>query len=193
MSLLYLVRHAATEPQPGVEPTLWNLSEAGFVAAAALAGRRFWPEVQRVVTSTERKAIATAAPAAEMWRLPLESQAAFNEVRRGGWSEEYEADVAAFFARPDDPPQGWESAASAQQRTVEGLEAVARTFPGQNLALVGHGLLWSLLRAHLLGQAQVNARAWRAIRMPDVAVWQREANGWLLRQDFEGIRNFSNQ
>ena len=188
MSLLYLIRHAATERVPNVAPTQWTLSEEGFLAAVALAGRRFWPEIGRVVTSTERKAIATVAPAAEMWRLPLESRAAFDEVRRGSFLEDYEAAVRAFFAEPSRPPEGWESAAAARERVVAGLEALLQEYPGRNLALVGHGLLWSLLRAHLLGQSQVEAAEWRAIQMPDIAVWQWEAGEWRLRQDFEGIR-----
>ncbi len=187
MSLLYLIRHAATQRVPNVDPAQWTLSDKGFLAAVALAGQRFWPEIGRVVTSTERKALATVAPAAEMWRLPIESRAAFDEVRRGSYVEDYEAAVHTFFADPSHPPEGWESATTARERVVAGLEALLQEHPGQNLALVGHGLLWSLLRAHLLGQPQVDADEWRAIQMPDIAVWQWEAGEWRLRQDFEGI------
>lgn len=189
--LLYLIRHAATERVDAQPAELWNLSAAGFLAAGALAGRRFWPEIGRLVTSTEHKAIATAAPAAELWRLPCEANAAFDEVRRGGYVEDYEAQVRAFFAQPERSVSGWERAADAQARAIAGLAALRAASPDANLALVGHGLLWTLLRAHLLGQSQPDPAEWRAIRMPDVALWRWEGAVWELMQDFEGIRHLS--
>lgn len=189
--LLYLIRHAATERVAEQPAEQWNLSEAGFLAAGALAGRRFWPEIGRLVTSTERKAIATAAPAAELWRLPSEANPLFDEVRRGDYVEDYEAQVRAFFAQPERSVNGWERAANALARAVTGLATLRAESPDANLALVGHGLLWTLLRAQLLGQPQPDPAEWRAIRMPDVALWRWEGASWTLVQDFEGIRNLS--
>ncbi len=189
MSLLYLVRHAATQPNPDQHAGEWTLSEAGFLAAGVLAGRRFWPEIDRVITSTEFKSYATVAPALELWGLSHEAWSDFDEVKRGGYIEDYTARVADFFAHPDHSPDAWETATAALQRAITGLHRALHAYHDSNIALVGHGLLWSLLRARLLGLSHVNPAEWAAVAMPDVAVWRVENDTITLLQDFEGIRS----
>lgn len=188
MPLFYLIRHAESRREPERPAEEWNLTEAGFLAAGALAGRRFWPEIGQLYTSSEPKAIATAAPAAQLWRLPVTSLPELDEVRRGGFVEEYEAQVQRFFEEPEQAHGGWERAVEAQARAASTVQRLVAAHPEAHLALVGHGLLWALLRAHLLGQPRVVLEEWRAIAMPDVAVWRREGERWALLQDFEGIR-----
>lgn len=193
MPLLYLIRHAATRPEPDRPAAEWLLSEDGFFAAGALAGRRFWPEIGHIYTSTEPKAIATAAPAAQLWRLPSEPLPGLDEVRRGGFVDDYDAQVQRFFEEPAQNVGEWESAEAARTRAVSALQDLLARHPGENLALVGHGLLWSLLRSHLLGHETVAPDEWRAIAMPDVAVWRREDGRWQMLQDFEGIRRLESE
>lgn len=188
--LLYLIRHAATQQDPDRPAEQWTLSEAGFLAANVLAGRRFWPEIQRVITSTEFKTYATVAPALELWGLTHEEWADFDEVRRGGYIEDYQARVADLFAYPDHSPDEWETATAALNRVLNGLHRTLAAYPDDNLVLVGHGLLWSLLRAYLLGYSQVRLEEWSSVSMPDVAVWRVEDGVFTLLQDFEGIRNY---
>ena len=98
-----------------------------------------------------------------------------------------------FFEQPTYIADEWETAAAAQASVMRGLEALLGHYPKQNMALVGHGLLWTLLRAHLLKQSQISLAEWRAIRMPDVATWKYEKGGWTLLQDFEGIIQLSSR
>jgi broad specificity phosphatase PhoE len=191
MTLIYLIRHARTHQNPDIPAEQWNLSEEGFVAAAALAGKQFWTAIERVITSTERKTYATIAPTLELWDIPQEAMAAFDEVQRTGYTAtqaDYEAQVRQLFADPDSSVDGWETATHATQRAVAGLNHLLVTYPGQNLAIVGHGLLWSLVRAHLLGKSHVEPAEWKAVQFPDVMVWRMEKGEWHLMQDFEGIR-----
>lgn len=191
MPLIYFIRHARTQQNPTLPAEQWNLSEEGFVSAAALAGKQFWTAIQRVITSTERKTYATIAPTLELWDIPHEEMRAFNEVRREGYTAtqaEYEAQVRQMFAEPDKSVAGWERAEDALTRALAGLEHFLTTYPHQNLALVGHGLLWSLVRAHLLGKAHVDPVEWKAVQFPDVMAWRIEKGEWRLMQDFEGIR-----
>jgi len=191
MPLIYFIRHARTRQSPDLPADQWNLSEDGFVAAAALAGKQFWMAIKRVITSTELKTYATIAPALELWDIPHEAMAAFNEVRRSGFTAsqaEYEAQVQQLFADPDSSVDGWESAADAVQRAMAGLNQLRANYPHQNLAIIGHGLLWSLVRVHLLGKSHVDPAEWKAVQFPDVMVWRIEKGEWRLMQDFEGIR-----
>lgn len=191
MTMIYFIRHARTQQNPALPAEAWNLSEEGFVAAAALAGKQFWTAIQQVITSDEHKTYATIAPALELWDLPHTRMAAFNEVWRVGYTAtqaEYEAQVRQLFAAPAVSVDGWETAADALQRGMAGLNHLLATYPHQNLAVVGHGLLWSLLRAHLLGNAHVDPAEWKAVNFPDVMVWRVEKGEWGLVQDFEGIR-----
>jgi broad specificity phosphatase PhoE len=191
MSLIYLIRHARTHADPAIPAEQWLLSEEGFVAAAALAGKQFWTTIDRVLTSTEKKSHATIAAALELWELPHVAWAAFNEVQREGYTAtqaEYEAQVRQLFAHPTQSVDGWEIADHALQRAMAGLNRALATYPGQNLAIVGHGLLWAIIRAHLLGKPEVDPAEWKAVRFPDVMVWRVEQGRWQMVQDFEGIR-----
>lgn len=191
MSLIYFIRHARTHQNPDLPAEEWNLSDDGFVSAAALAGKQFWTTIQRVITSTERKTYATIAPTLELWDIPHEEMTAFNEVRRGGYTAtqaDYEAQVRQLFAEPAEEVAGWERAGDALTRAIAGLHHVLDTYPHQNLAIVGHGLLWSLVRAHLLGKPHVDPVEWKAVQFPDVMVWRVDKGEWRLVQDFEGIR-----
>ena len=187
MSHLYLIRHAATKPDRQKAAEHWLLSKAGIFEAELFARRRFWSQVDRVITSHTQKAIHTAAPAVELWRLPCEARSVFNEVQRGHYLKHYEKRVRLFFEQPNSSSDEWEMAAAAQTRAIRALESVLDDYPNENMALVGHGLLWMLLRAHLLNQSQISLAEWRAIRMPDVASWKYEKGIWTLLQDFEGI------
>jgi broad specificity phosphatase PhoE len=192
MSLIYFIRHARTRADPTVPAEQWLLSEEGFVAAAALAGRQFWTTIDRVLTSTEKKSYATIAAALELWGLPHMAWTEFNEVQREGYTAtqaEYEAQVRQLFAHPTESVDGWETADQALQRGMAGLNRALTTYSGQNIAIVGHGLLWAIVRAHLLGKTGVDPAEWKAVRFPDVMVWRVERGEWQVVQDFEGIRN----
>lgn len=191
MPLIYFIRHARTQPDPEVPAEQWLLSEEGFVAAAVLAGKQFWTTIDIVLTSTEKKSYATIAAALELWDLRHEAWADFNEVQRGGYTAtqaEYEAQVRRLFTHPERSSDGWETASHALQRGMAGLNRALTTFPDRNLAIVGHGLLWAIVRAHLLGKSHVDPSEWKAVQFPDVMVWQVEKGEWRLLQDFEGVR-----
>ena len=91
-------------------------------------------------------------------------------MRRSGWLEDYAAQVAKVFAQPTQSVSGWEPASSAQQRAQQGLADLQRRFPGETLALVGHGISLSLVRAGLLGLAQVDHEVWQRLSFGTYAV-----------------------
>jgi broad specificity phosphatase PhoE len=85
----------------------------------------------------------------------------------------YEAAVAAFFARPEASPYGWETAAAALSRFRTALEGLlARHAPEESLAVVSHGLVLSLYEAHLRGEPPSLER-WRALPFCAIAAVER--------------------
>lgn len=182
---LYLITHAHTQIDAGVDATRWHLSPRGQVQAHRLAEQPFWPQVDQIILSSEAKTRLTIAPVLMQRDLPVIMEPQFDELRRPGWVEDYQAQVAQAFALPDQPAGEWESAAHAQQRMVHGIAALGRRFAGQTLALVGHGLTLSLYRAALLGQSRVILAEWQRLSFAAVALVELET-GRLL-QDFRAV------
>ena len=167
---IYLITHAHTEQVPHVAIDAWQLSARGIQQATELAKASFWAEIDRVVMSSEPKTWLTVAHIVQARKLPVWIDCRFDELRRSGWFEDYAAQVAKVFAQPTQSVSGWEPASSAQQRAQQGLADLQRRFPGETLALVGHGISLSLVRAGLLGLAQVDHEVWQRLSFGTYAV-----------------------
>lgn len=184
--MLFLITHAHTQQKRGADSTRWDLSPAGYEQAAALTRLPFWDGVERIVVSSEPKTRLTVAPVLAERRLPMTVDPRYDELHRGSeWIGDYGVRVAEVFANPDRSVGGWESANDALARFLEGIHALADAFPNETIALVGHGLTFSLFRAHLLEQAQVNFTDWQ--RFSFCALAAVEWPGLKLAQDFQPI------
>jgi len=184
--MLFLITHAHTQQKRDADAARWDLSPAGYEQVAGLARLPFWNGVGRIVVSSEAKTRLTVGPVLAERRLPLTVDPRFDELRRGsGWVDDYAARVAEVFANPERSIGGWESAAYALARFLEGIHALADAFPHEAIALVGHGLTFSLFRAHLLGEAQVNFDDWQQLSF--CALAEVEWPGLILAQDFQPI------
>jgi len=151
MQALYL-----THPQVQIDPTRrvpdWGLSNLGRARLADLTDRPWVARITRVFTSTEVKALETAA----LLRpdLPAEPHADLGENDRSATGylpgPAFEAAADAFFAHPDTSFRGWETARAAQTRIVA---AVRCCLAGQTgvVLFVGHGAVGTLLRQALTG------------------------------------------
>ncbi len=180
---LYLITHAHTSQDATSDARTWQLSAFGTQQADALARLPMWDSIQCIGLSTEQKSLLTVKPVlAEADRLVV-ADSRFDELRRVGWVENYAEQVQAAFERPDDSIDGWEPAATALARFVEGVQALCLAHQGETLALVSHGLVLSLYRAHLLGQARVEFADWQNLDFGAVAIVNPVA-GKLL-SDFE--------
>ncbi|MCC6456484.1 MAG: histidine phosphatase family protein [Caldilineaceae bacterium] len=160
---IYLITHAHTEQVPHVAADVWRLSDRGNEQAAALAGAPFWAQVDRVVVSAEPKTLLTVAGVVERRKIPVWVDSRFDELRRSGWIEDYAAQVEQVFAQPERSISGWEAAASVRMRVQSGLADLKRRFAGERMALVGHGICLSLLRAGLLGLPTADLSHWRRL------------------------------
>ena len=176
MSIVYVIRHAETQPIHGQAAGLWLLSDAGRQQAEALARLPFWNEVSRIFSSPEQKALDTATPAADRLGMAVTPVAGLRELERPStFVADYEAAVAACFAAPEASVHGWEPAAEAQRRVVETIAGLVAEAGERRIAVVSHGLVLALVLAYLRGSPAPTVAEWKAIPMPGWAAidWGR--------------------
>jgi broad specificity phosphatase PhoE len=198
--IVHLLTHAHTHQQPAVDSRHWALSDVGKAQAAALIQAPIWARVCALVVSSEPKTRLTAEPVAEHYNLPIYVDARFDELQRGGWIDDYAATVTAAFAAPTESIAGWETATSALSRALDALadweaQASHSAPPGDargEIAIVGHGLSLSLLRAWFLTHAALDSAAERAVNINQVYVdadeWRRLPFGAWATFDTEARR-----
>lgn len=144
--------HAEVVVDPAAPIESWTLSAAGR-SRAATAARSAWDRGPRgIVSSTERKAVDTAALLAEAVSVTSTTDPDLGEIDRNATGylpfEEFESVVDRFFAEPSSSVRGWERAVDAQERIVR---AVRRCTAGGDVTIVSHGAVGALLLASLRG------------------------------------------
>jgi broad specificity phosphatase PhoE len=152
---LILVRHSQPNIVPGVPAQEWPLSERGRRRCQPLASRLAPWQPGVVVTSQEPKAIETGRLVAKLLDTPLETAAGLHEHERKGIAfttpEQFQADVAAFFLHPGERVFGSESADQAGRRFHQAATTVLAQHPLDNVAIVAHGTVITLLVAQAAG------------------------------------------
>ena len=146
--------HPEVVIDPQVPVDRWGLSDLGRARVAALAASGALGPVTTVFSSTETKAIETAAPLAQALGADLRVDPKMGENDRSATGylpePEFQATADAFFAAPDQSIRGWETARAAQARIVDAVRrAVAKT--RGDLLFCGHGAVGTLLYCHLAG------------------------------------------
>jgi broad specificity phosphatase PhoE len=131
----------------------WALSETGLRRAAALALRPWVPSIGAVYSSTEPKALSTAAPLADACGRRVRTHAGLCEIDRSATGvlppDVYDVVTSEFFAQPDRSARGWERAVDAQRRVVDAVAEVMADAPaGRDVAIVTHGGVATLLVCH---------------------------------------------
>jgi broad specificity phosphatase PhoE len=179
---VYLVTHVATAQDPSLPAERWALSPLGEEQARRLADAPFWTEVTQVVVSAERKSYLSIAQVVSARKLPVWVDSRLDELRRGGWVGDYRQQVATALAQPANAVGDWEPAARAQERALAALAAIHRRFVPGPVAVVGHGLSLSLVRAHFLGHTTVRFDEWSRLGFGAVACLDLEQQRWL--EDF---------
>ena len=146
------------------------MSEEGIRQAEQLARAPFWDEVTCIIHSTEPKSRLSVEPVITERGLPTWSEGRFDELRRPGWfGGDYAKQVATVFTNPKESIEGWEPAQSALDRFRDGMTLLRKRFVTETVAVVGHGLTFSLYRAYLLGYSTARIEDWKQLRFASVA------------------------
>ncbi len=176
MPKLILVRHAAPATDACVAPNQWPLSEGGrrSIRALALVLAPFVPAV--LVSSREAKSAETAALLARELGTRYNTAPGLHQHARAsaGWvsEPEFQAGMAALFAQPAEAVFGDEGADQAYERFQAAVQGVLVQHPDENVILVTHGTVMTLLITR--AQAAPDPLAfWKRLGLPSVAVLSR--------------------
>ena len=169
---LILVKHAMPQIDETKSAADWHLSERGRASCLDLAEalRPYNPDL--FVTSDEPKARETGQLVAEHLRLPCSPVPNLHEHDRRGVPfmrrEIWHATLKTFFARPDDPIFGNETANQARLRFSRAVEAVVETHPHKTIAIATHGTVISLFVAQ---KTRTNGfDLWQRLGLPSYVV-----------------------
>ncbi|SDE28927.1 Broad specificity phosphatase PhoE [Salipiger thiooxidans] len=193
MRQLIYISHAEVDIAPAVPVPDWRLSARGRSRHARFAER--CPGVTSIYCSNERKARDGAEIMAATLELDVQVIDALHENDRSATgylpSEAFKRMADAFFARPEDSVEGWERAVDAQARVMRALRRlVAQDDRGGSIAVIGHGGVGALLRAHLLGQSIDRSHDQPAgggnvlrVALPDWSL----VEGWTPMEQFRSV------
>ncbi len=169
---LILVKHAMPEIDPQLLAPRWPLSPAGREASVVLAKRLARYRPTRVVTSIEPKAAETGAIVAGALGLPVSNAPGLHEHDQGDvafmGTDDWNAAVAAVFARPDEVVLGRESVNDAGDRFASAVAVVRDEFPDDRIVIVAHGRVVSLAVARANGIDGFDL--WRRLGLPSFVV-----------------------
>lgn len=146
-----------THPQVQIDPAIpvpkWGLSPVGRARVVAMAATGWAARWRRIIASDETKAIETAAILAAASGLEIEVVHGLHENDRSATGflppAEFETVADAFFANPAVSVRGWERAADAQARIVNGVRRCIAAQPDVPTLVVGHGGVGTLLKCAL--------------------------------------------
>jgi broad specificity phosphatase PhoE len=153
VSLLYLIRHPKTQPDPALPPPEWRLSPGGHAQVRALVAAPFWHQVAAMYTSQEPKTTLVGDAVQAAHGLAYTPVAELGEARRNTWIgfDSFKAVQHAFFSAPEVPAApDWEPANTAQARFVAAIDGIlAQHAPTDPVVVVTHGSVLALYVAHL--------------------------------------------
>jgi broad specificity phosphatase PhoE len=179
---VYVITHVATAQDPSLSPENWALSPLGEEQARRLADAPFWTEVTQVIVSAEQKSYLSVSQIVAARKLPVWVDSRLDELRRDGWVGDYRKQVAMVLGQPAKAVGEWEPAAQTQARALAALSAIHRRFAPGPVAIVGHGLSLSLVRARFLGYETVRFDEWSRLSFGAVACLDLKQRRWL--EDF---------
>lgn len=186
MGTFYLVRHPETIVNLAEPVHQWRLSPAGERQAASLARQPFWRQVAKLYCSQEFKALTTARVIAERNALAWQPVACLGELDRRSFQPAddaaYRQAVGEMFARPAISVAGWETREHAAARMVSCVEQLVGEAPGDDLAIISHGLVLTILVAHW-EQLDDPLDLWRGMGFASVA--RVDTVRWRLLEPFK--------
>jgi broad specificity phosphatase PhoE len=170
-----LVRHSLTQIDPTRPAKQWQLSDEGRRRCITLAQELLPYKPDLVVTSVESKAMETGRILASELGLPYKTAPGLHEHERSktGWTgiEQFHIIIADFFAQPEVLVFGDETAKEAKQRFSQAVQNVLAAHPKDNVAIVSHGTVITLLVAELLNEEPFPF--WERLGLPAFLVFSR--------------------
>jgi broad specificity phosphatase PhoE len=176
VSHLILIRHSNSFVEADLPANQWRLSGFGEERARGLAPILDPYKPTTLISSSEPKAIETAAIAAAMLGLDPKIAEGLHEHERTtvGWTtrDEFEERVSDFFIRQDQLVFGEETANEAYLRFDQVIQRILEEHTNETAAVVSHGTVISLF---VCSRNDVDPHQfWQSLEMPSVVVMTLE-------------------
>ena len=172
------VRHAMAVLDETVHPSEWRLDDEGRAAAAALADTlEVGDGIGTLVSSTEPKAMETAAAIARRWSVEVQPDARLREAVRPWIGPGYRA-MAHRYLRGESY-DGWEPHVDVARRTAAAVDDALAGAGGRAVVVVTHGLALSLHLSDRLGAGFDPDAFWSCLAFPDA--WALSTSDLLHR------------
>ncbi len=160
MTNLWLIRHGETDWD--IEGRWQGQADIPLNAAGRLQALTLAQQLQRIsfsaiYTSDLIRAEETAAVLAHRTGLPLQRDSRLREIDQGKWEGLRLIEIETHYARlyqqhQIDPfsiaPPNGETAAQVLERVGAAVQDIVRRYPKKDIALVGHGFVFALLKQH---------------------------------------------
>jgi broad specificity phosphatase PhoE len=173
MPYLILVKHSLPEINPDVPAASWKLSAEGRKRCAPLANALAVYHPGTIITSLEPKAIETGQLVATHLGLTCTPGDDLHEHLRltvpFSGRQEFEAEIARFFAEPDRLVLGEETAAQASVRFERAVAELVSHHPQETLIVISHGTVISLF--YKSRTAKDPYSLWQALDLPAYLVF----------------------
>ena len=143
------LRHAETLRTPEVASIDWPLTDEAKVEIQKIINL----DVTKIYASREDKAIATVKPIAENLKLPIETLENFCELKREKkWltDEGFIDQKKRELTNRDAIENGAESANTALNRFVEGVNILEEKYSGEKILICSHGTILTLYFCYIL-------------------------------------------
>ena len=169
---LILIRHSNVTIDPDKPAAAWTLSDEGRSRAKIMATHLHPYHLDRVIISTEPKAVETGEIIARELQIPFATAPDRHEHERSrvpfrgrDW---FEMQVREFFTSPNDLTFGDETADHAHERFSSAVNRLLKQYPSQRLAIVTHGTILTLYvsRLHKLDPFSF----WKQLGLPALVV-----------------------
>ena len=137
-----LVRHAMAEADQRHPPSRWELGPEGRAASAELALHAKLGDVVGIVSSSEPKALGTAAAFAARTGLAVHPDDRLVEVARPWVGDGYRTEARRYLI--GDEPEGWEPRHDVAARFTAAIDDARTSIGAGELLVISHGLSLSL-------------------------------------------------
>ncbi len=153
MTKIIFLRHAEVEKDPSVNAVFWNLSREGEDNAKKLLGVSELMEVDKIYSSSEKKAFLTVNPIADALSKEIEQLSFFDEVKREDKflsKEEFEKEKLLQLEDIDYHAFDGESGREALLRFKEGVKKAEEENKEGAILIATHGTILNLYFADIL-------------------------------------------
>ena len=173
MSTLILIKHAPPRVDPTIPTDQWPPSDKGRALCRPLANQLSPHGPTIVISSTEPKAIETAAELSRHLNIPTDTAPNLHEHNRSNvphmQSRDFISMMELFFRKPNDLVLGRETAQAASDRLHTAINTIVQTHPNQTSAIVTHGTVLALFLARH-NPDRNPFLLWRQLGLPSFAV-----------------------